>query len=96
MNERLGWRPSIHMPKTAARIFLLITDVRVEQVQDITKTDSEAEGFYCIHEAALPFQKLVGQSFESGWDTINAKRGYSYDANPWVWVYTFKQIARAE
>jgi hypothetical protein len=79
--NRTGWRPSIHMPKAAARIWLRITDVRVEQLQDITDCDAKAEG--CrnwLHFADL-------------WDAINDKKpGCAWLDNPWVWALTFETV----
>jgi len=78
------WRPSIFMPRWASRILLEITDVRVECVQDISYQDMVAEGLY-------PTGKLdCLVAFESLWDSINAKRGYPWSSNPWVWVIKFK------
>jgi hypothetical protein len=79
------WRPSIHMPKRAARLWLEITDVRVERVQDISEKDAVAEGVGCFGCDTI-------QWFEDLWDSINAKRGYSWDSNPWVFVICFEVI----
>lgn len=79
------WHPSIHMPRTAARIFLQVKDIRVERLQDISNEDIRAEGaaeFGCTTHR-LNFQLL--------WDSINAKRGYGWDINPWVYVIEFKR-----
>ena len=88
------WFPSTHMPRKVARIFLEVKSVRVERLQDITPQDAEAEGFYCIYEKSIPFQSLIGKSFEATWDSLNAKRGYSWKSNPWVWVIEFERIKR--
>ena len=116
------WRPSIHMPKWAARIWLRVTDVRVEQVQEITEGDAWAEGVQipvsesggilmrCSPNAAgkapasyLPLGRcFIGQPpltkaelaishYADLWDELNAKRGYGWDANPFVWVVTFEK-----
>jgi hypothetical protein len=76
------------MPRWASRITLEVTGVRVERVQEIRTSDIDAEG--------LPIGRGLGGSqemeFRKLWDSINAKRGYGWDANPWVWVVEFKRI----
>ncbi|MBQ3428051.1 MAG: hypothetical protein IJH37_13070 [Clostridia bacterium] len=79
----ISWHPSIHMPKEVARIFLKVTDVRVERLQDIDDNGVVAEGL----EIGAPFEEL--------WDsTIPKKRldTYCWDANPWVWVIEFERM----
>ncbi|MDR0936165.1 MAG: hypothetical protein LBM98_05720 [Oscillospiraceae bacterium] len=85
------WRPSIHMPKQAARLFLRVTDVRVERLQDITVDDALSEGITFVSSP----QHAVDQYVEL-WNNLNAKRGYSWDTNPWVWVYTFERVVSTE
>lgn len=91
--SHIHWRPSIFMPRKAARIFLRTTDVRAEKVQEITEEDAYAEGV--ITNAAVKVSSYVFW-FESLWNRFNYKRGYGWDANPWVWVYTFELITREE
>jgi hypothetical protein len=80
------WRPSIHMPRTAARIFLTVKDVWVERVQDITEEDVMREGW--------PFKKICEGDYDLDyfalWNKLNKKRGYGWDTNPWVFVIEFK------
>lgn len=78
----LKWRPSIHMPKSAARILLEITGVRVERLQDISETDAIAEGIKRVDDP-------IG-SFRSLWEST----GGDWQANPWVWVIDFKRIEK--
>ena len=95
--EGWKWKPSIHMPKEAARIFLKVTDVRVERLQNITEEDARAEGcvdtrgfiFSPDNEYAKPPQSARSSYIEL-WDTLNAKRGYSFESNPFVWVCEFE------
>ena len=87
------WHPSIHMPRWASRITLEIINIRVEQIQDITPEDAGAEG--CgINMPNAPIASYYGQvgKFHALWDSINAKRGYGWDANPAVKVISFKII----
>ncbi len=95
--DLLPWRPSIFIPREAARIFLRVTDVRVERVQEITQEDARREG--C--EGFLHINPLFGcaetiKNFENLWDGINAKRGYAWSTNPWVWAYSFERISKEE
>lgn len=80
------WKPSIFMPRWASRITLEIAAVRVERVQDITQEDAYTEGVSPINtgDFITPFGEL--------WDSINTKRGYGWDKNPWVWVISFKRV----
>lgn len=79
------WRPSIFMPRWASRITLRVLDVRVERVQRITDREARAEGVgEWVCDTIEVFQDL--------WDSINAKRGYSWDSNPWVWVVEFEVV----
>ena len=90
--ERIKWRPSIHMPRSVARLFLEVENVRAERLQEITEEDAKAEGCYCIYEAAIPFQRLAGQSFESVWDALYSNSGEQWESNPWVWVVDFRRV----
>lgn len=92
------WHPSIRMPKGAARIWLRVTDVRVERLQDIDGKGCVKEG---IEEEPL---KYVGDEFVKGmfhdlWDSTIKKSDldrYSWDANPWVWVIEFERCEKPE
>lgn len=86
--ESLKWRPSIHMPRWASRITLKVTDVRVQRVQDISEEDAIAEGCQC---AGVPASLTNRGAFAKLWDSINAKDGNGWAANPWVWAVTFKR-----
>ena len=85
-----GWRSPLFMPRWASRITLEITGVKVEYLNAITLAGIQAEGIYddrATYNAPKQMQKFIGL-----WDSINAKRGYGWDANPWVWALTFKVI----
>jgi hypothetical protein len=85
------WHPSIHMPKEAARIWLKVTDVRVERLQDMTDDDAEAEGCFDYTSTALGFFDV--------WDSTIKKSDlncYGWDANPWVWVIEFERCEKPE
>jgi len=88
----IKWRPSIHLPRKYARIFLRVTNVRCERVQDITPEDCCAEGVY--KKASLNRSVLEAViNFRSLWDSLNAKRsGCSWGDNPWVWCISFEKI----
>lgn len=88
------WKPSIHMPKEAARIWLKVTDVRVERLQEMDKTDALKEGIdprLCINLShALTKLKKI-------WDSTIKKSDldiYGWKANPWVWVIEFERCEK--
>lgn len=89
-------KPSIHMPRWASRITLLVTDVRVQRLQDISEEDAKAEGV--VEAPGGWWSAAEGQSgttaraaFGILWDSING----TWDANPWVYAMTFS-VASAQ
>lgn len=88
------WKPSIFMPKSASRITLKITDIRVERAQDINDKDSKAEGVDGA-ERFMSGGTINGKPvkrFGWLWDLINKKRGFGWGKNPWVWVIEFERV----
>ena len=102
---RAVWMPSIFMPKAAARIFLRVTDVRPERLREITVSDILNEGmerkncYFCqctSEPCGMDTLCNLKNIFRDLWDSLNAKRGYGWDTNPWVWVNTFERVAAAD
>ncbi len=114
-DEIKRWRPSIHLPRRKSRIDLEVINIRVEQVQDISKEDSVAESvdmgqiiyregddthnlhrkwLYENYGHPMANTRVIGEEdlFHALWDSINAKRGYGWDTNPWVWVIEFRRV----
>jgi hypothetical protein len=96
-----GWKPSIFMPRAACRLFLEITDVRIERLRDISEEDAIKEGvlhykfcgsfsayLYKDYSMETPGFAYAKPSFETLWKKINGEE--SWTANPWVWVIEFK------
>lgn len=96
------WKPSIFMPRWASRINLKITDVRVERLKDITVEDALCEGVsreirtkmgWASEESEESFNFFESRhTFSLLWNSINEKRGYGWDASPFVWVIEFKKL----
>lgn len=97
------WRSPATMPREAARLFLRVTDVRVERVREITAEDCIAEGIEIEFPQPKPpylspayAEKVLKPAFIGAyrvlWDSLNAKRGHGWDTNPWVWVYSFEPV----
>ncbi len=87
------WKPSIHMPKRLARIWLEVLSVRAEKIQDISQTDSEAEGMVV---GIRPFATKGSpkEQFQTLWDSLYKKAGNGWDTNCWVWRTEFKQTRK--
>jgi len=98
------WRPSIHMPKEAARIFLKVTDVRVERLQDITNDGAIKEGFTGVECSCKGMAYACTDCYNTGWqEPPIIGFMFTWDAiyknwsdNPWVWVIEFEKIEKHE
>lgn len=90
------WHPSIHMPKEAARIWLKVTDVRVERLQDMWASDVSKEGIRFNKPTAA--DEML-KAFAKLWDSTIKKSDldrYGWDASPWVWVIEFERCEKPE
>lgn len=97
-----GWKPSIHMSKVSSRIWLMVEDVRVERLQDITEEDAKSEGIEPVlngfknYIRSLPLYwqnpRPAYNSFASLWKSINGEK--SWKSNPWVWVIKFRILSK--
>lgn len=95
---RIHWHPSIHMPKEAARIWLKVTDVRVERLQKITEGGAEKEGCRESVDSKTKFRTSALLNFYEVWDSTIKKSDidrYGWQANPWVWVIKFEKSNRS-
>lgn len=104
------WKPSIHMPKEAARIWLKVTSVRVDRLQDITEDGAlkeGAQGVRCYHAAIGAYGctdcmntgwlEPPTLEFMGIWDSTIKKTEldrYGWNANPWVWVIEFERCEK--
>jgi hypothetical protein len=94
------WRPSIHMPRWASRLTLLVTDVRVQRLQEISEADALAEGIV-EHEATMtdPAEYTIGidsllyssaiEAYAALWDSLHTAPGTRWEDNPWIYAVTF-------
>lgn len=99
------WEPSIHMPKGAARIWLKVTDVRIERLQDVTEDGAKAEGAIdnrgFIHSPENEYDRIhtAREHFIRIWNSTIKKSNlnrYGWDASPWVWVIEFERCEKPE
>ena len=98
------WRPSIHMPRWASRITLVVKRSWVEKLQDISEADAVAEGVVDVGNTGVTwwdgtmngtFKVCHGNArtaFIGLWDSIYAGKGYGWDENPWVWGCSFRKL----
>ena len=105
------WKPSIHMPKEAARIWLKVTDVRVERLQDITPKGAESEGVGNLFYDDIGYGEknygtevdteygIAKEQFAWLWESTIKKSdldSYGWEANPWVWVIEFERCEKSQ
>lgn len=108
---KFRWHPSIHMPKEAARLFLRVTDVRIERLHDIKGYETFWEGIdsgICKSQCHNDYPCYINvannccsaiDAFKNLWQTTVKKSKlhlYGWDVNPWVWVYEFEVISKEE
>ena len=104
---RGNWHPSIHMPKEATRIFLRVTNIRVERLRDITEVEARAEGVKDPYDYQTPewyeqnglVNNCVLDAFAGLWNRTVKKIDlpvYGWEANPWVWVIEFERFSKEE
>jgi hypothetical protein len=105
----ITWKPSIHMPKTACRLFLKITNIRAERLQDISERNAIAEGILAVESfdsgCGISKKQLYQNYLESGYTELLPKDSFkslwqsingkeSWYANPWIWVVEFEQTEK--
>nr|DAH34044.1 MAG TPA: hypothetical protein [Caudoviricetes sp.] len=100
---KMKWHPSIHMPKEAARIWLKVTDVRVERLQDITEDGAKAEGANWKNGKNVGWEEKMRRTaverFAEIWESTIKKADkhiHGWNANPWVWVIEFERCENQE
>lgn len=109
IGNKIKWRPSIHMPKEAARIWLKVTDVRVERLQDITEEQAIKEGFIgerCNHAVLgehgctdcmnTGWIEPPQVGFMYTWNSTVKEDSQKFEANPYVWVIEFERCEKPE
>ncbi|WP_243126514.1 ASCH domain-containing protein [Clostridium sp. HBUAS56010] len=97
------WKPSIHMPKEAARIWIKVTDVRVEKLQDITEEQAIKEGCCTFQDKTgngkfndiIEFDLTARDAFAELWNsTLKKDSNCTWAHNPWVWVIEFERCEK--
>jgi len=103
------WNPSSSLPRWASRLDLVLTEVRVQRVQDASEEDAKAEGAFlgkcdCWPKSRTPIEAMMrqtwchvhGQEFVDSWKSKHAKDGFSWDANPWTGVIGIRRLDKEE
>ena len=91
------WCPSIHMPRWASRLWLDVTEVRVQRLQDISGNDARQEGIeradewphWRDYEGRFPHMLTARESFQTLWSSLHAKPGERWEDNPWIVAVSF-------
>jgi len=96
-DDSTRWSSPIFMQKWAARIWLEIVNIRIERLQELDLEDIYKEGFLIASDLAAEYGEerirlFAYEWFQKRWDSLNAKRGFGWDKNPYVWVIEFVKI----
>jgi hypothetical protein len=101
-SEPKTWRSPLFMPRWASRITLEITDVQVRRLQSVSEEDAQAEGVTFdgswwlggVHpiKGTPKCWPSAREAYSKEWDRINAKRGFIWESNPWVFAITFRLL----
>lgn len=81
------WRPSVHMPRWASRLILRVTRAWTQKLQDTTNKEAISEGIQWLPDVSIGTPRTA---FARIWDYKYAKKGFSWEMNPWVWAVEFK------
>lgn len=95
-SSNLIYHPSIHMPKEAARIWLKVTNVRVERLQEMWASDVSKEGIYFTKPTTADEMLMAFSKLWNGTIKKSDLDRYGWDANPWVWVIEFERCEKPE
>ena len=99
-DKHFRWRPSIHMPKELARLFLRVTGVRAERIQNISADGCAMEGVWPLYSGPIGGRsEYYLDKFACLWDSTIPKSEldtYGWKANPWVWVIRFEVCEKPE
>lgn len=87
-----SWRNAIYMPRWASRITLELTSARIERLQEIPINDIDREGIRVTGAGGADLDLRLKSEWIKRWDGLNAKKGFSWQVNPWVWVIAFKLV----
>jgi hypothetical protein len=86
------WIRAISMPRRVARLFLEITDIRVERLQDISEDDAYTSGVGSIDaKRRSPDSPVYRNTYRERWD-FRTRPAYCWSSNPWVWVISFRMV----
>ncbi|MBF0309007.1 MAG: hypothetical protein HQL56_05735 [Magnetococcales bacterium] len=96
VSPKAGWKSPLFMPRSVSRIILEVVDLRAERLHEITNEETIKEGVEYIGQSLYRYNHLVSSEavnlYEKQWNNINAKRGYHWEDNPWVWRVEFRRF----
>lgn len=89
------WRPALYMPRRYSRLTLAVVSIRAERLWEIADKPADvlAEGYKTCHYRGETTARVDDpEDFTDAWDHLNARRGFAWATNPWVWVVAFRPL----